>query len=99
MELIQIDALQPQALQASFNRASQIVGATVRDPGPAIWSNQATFRGNDQTRRVRIQGLRDHRLVRFGAVTIGSVDKVHAKLDRGMQNPIGVFSIPWSSPD
>jgi hypothetical protein len=47
MELIQIDALQPQALQAAFNRAPQMVGAAVFDPGSAVWSRQATFRGDD----------------------------------------------------
>ena len=33
MELVQIDAIQPQALQTAFNRPPQMVGATVRDPG------------------------------------------------------------------
>ena len=98
MELIQIDALQPQALQAAVNRAPQMFGATVRNPRSAAWSQQATLRRNDQTRRVRMQGLRYHRLVRLRAITIRCIDKIHAKLDGAMQNPIGLPSIPWSSP-
>ena len=43
MELIQIDALQPQALQAAFNRAPQMVGATIRDQERGLGRTKPPF--------------------------------------------------------
>ncbi|MDB5947506.1 MAG: hypothetical protein JWQ33_2532, partial [Ramlibacter sp.] len=59
VELIQIDALQTQALQTAFDRAAQVVGAAVRNPGSTVWSYQTTFRPYDQARGIGIQRLRD----------------------------------------
>ena len=100
MELIQVDALQPQALQAAFNRAPQMVGTTIRDPGSWSRSHQRPLfvAKNRTTRRVGIQRLRDHQLVGLGAVTIRSVHKIHTKFDRSMENSIDMPSIPWFPP-
>jgi hypothetical protein len=70
----------------------------ILDPRSTVWSHQATFRGNDQTRGIGVQRLRDQYLIRLRAVTIRSVNEIYAQLDRPMQNPIGVVPIPWSSP-
>src|SRR6476659_5930281 len=98
MELIQIDPLQPQALQAALDRAPQMLGTTVLDPGATIWSQKTALGGNNQARWIGMQRLRDQQLVCFRAVAICRVDEIHAKLDRAPQNPTGVISISWHSP-
>lgn len=45
-----------------------------------------------------MQCLRNQRLTHLGAITIRSVDEIHAKLERAMQNSSGVAQIPGPSP-
>jgi hypothetical protein len=57
VELVQVDALELQSLQASVERAAQMLGARIRDPLRRARAQQPAFRRDHEILRDRDAGL------------------------------------------
>ncbi|TMI15399.1 MAG: hypothetical protein E6H38_07475 [Betaproteobacteria bacterium] len=80
MELIEIDALQPQALQAAFQILLEFFGSAVRVPAAGARSRYAAFAADDEAFRIGMQGFGDQDLAGMRAVAFGGVEEVDAEL-------------------
>ena len=82
VQLVELDAIEPQPLEALLADATQVLGSAVDGPARRTGTHEPTFARNHQPRRVRMQGLGDQCLADPGPVGIGSVDKADALVDR-----------------
>src|SRR2546426_4965514 len=80
MELIEIDALQPQALQAAFQILLEFFGSAVGVPAAGAWSRYAAFAADDEAFRIGMQGFGDQDLAGMRALAFGGVEEVDADL-------------------
>src|SRR3989442_1263601 len=99
MELIEIDALQPQALQAAFQILFEFFGSAVGVPAAGAWSRYAAFAADDQAFRIGMQGFGDQDLAGMGAVAFGGVEEVDAELCRAPQHPERLCAVAGLAPD
>ena len=77
MKLVEFDPLKAQPPQTLGASATQMFGPAVDVPIARARARQPAFAGDDQPRRVRVQGLGDQRLADPRPVGIGGVDKGH----------------------
>ena len=82
MELAELDAIEPQSLQALLTYPLQMLRPAIDGPAPWTRSREPAFAGNDQTRQIRVQRLGDQRFADPGPVGIGGVDEANALVDR-----------------
>src|SRR5271154_2988099 len=80
MELIDIDAANPQALQAALHCFGKMLWARIVRPLPGAWPLPSTLSGDHQTSRIGIERLGNQFLGHIGAIGIGSVDQIHVEL-------------------
>src|SRR5205823_3863014 len=85
--------------QAFIDALRQIFRTTIRDPTARAWASETAFGRNHQSFRIRMERFCDEKLARFGAVGIGRVDQVHAKIARAPQNFLCVLAIGRPTPD
>jgi len=93
VELVEVDALQPQAAQASFAGFPQVLGPAVLNPAIGARPVESSFCGNHQVRWIRKERLGDDLLTHVRAVRIGGVDEIHAQLDRAPEDANGFLAV------
>src|ERR671933_1599524 len=99
MQLVEIYALDLEASQAPLTCLAQVFRPAVGLP-PA-WSRpcEAALRGDDQSLRVRVEGLGDQALRDLWAVGVGGVYEVYAELDRPREDTTSLLGILGLSPN
>src|ERR1700723_1130559 len=99
VQLIDVDALQPQPLQASFERPREVFGAGIM--GPLAWARAlpSALGRDDQSGLIRIERLGDQLFRCPGAIGIRGVNQVYIELDRPLQSSKGRRSVRGWSPD
>src|SRR5580692_2195214 len=99
MQLVKIDAVQAQSLEAALYRFAKVRrGRIVR---PLIWAGTvpASLGRNHQARRVRKQRFGNQFLADVRAIGIRGVDKLYAKFHGTTKNRQCAFSIFWRAPN
>src|SRR6266436_471280 len=86
MKLEKLDAIEVKAAKTSFAAFAQVFGASVRLPLIRPGPSQASFGGDYQAFRVRMQGLRNEPLGDKGAVRVGHVDEGDAQVHGAPKN-------------
>ena len=86
VQLVQVDALQPQPAQAQFGLLAQVLRTAERDPVAAEVDLPA-LGGDHHARRVRVQRLGEQRFVVAVVVRVGGVDERHAEVDGAAGDP------------
>jgi hypothetical protein len=99
VELIEVDTVEAQPLQAPFARLAQVRRVAFSLPDIAPRANQSALGRDHQTARIRMQRLADQTLADVGAVRIGRVDEVHAELQRPLQHAARVLRVFRLAPD
>ena len=99
MELVEVNALEPETAQAAFALFPQVLGAAVRVPLAGAWAYQPALGGDDEVVGVRVEGLGDEVLADLGAVGVRRVDEVDAELDGPAQDGDGSVVVFGRSPD
>src|SRR6267378_3609081 len=99
MQLIQIDALKPQAFQAAFQILFEFFGSAVSIPAACAWPRDAAFRADDETLRIGTQGFGDQDLAGMRAVAFGGVEEVDAELQRAPQHLERLCAVAGLAPD
>ncbi len=99
VELIEVDTLEAQPLQAPFARLAQVRGVAFSLPDIAPRANQSALGRDHQAGRIRMQRLADQPLADVGAVRIRRVDEVHAELQRPLQHASRVLRVLGLAPD
>ena len=99
VKLIEVDALELQALQASVECAAQMLGAAVRVPTAPARSHDPALGADDKALGVGIQGLRDEGFGSVRPVAVGGVEEIDAELKRPMQQQLRCARISRRAPD
>src|SRR5215475_7104467 len=99
MELVEIDALELQSLEAALAGLAQVLGPSVRDPLRRAGTQQSTLGRDHQAARIGCETLRDQPLADLGSIGIGGVDEVDAELDRAAQHVTRLGRILRLTPD
>src|SRR5947199_4535792 len=86
VQLINIDAVQSQSLEAALDGFSKVRGSCIVGPLIGTGAIPAPFGSDHQTARVGIHRFGNQFLVYTGAVGIGSVDVIDVELDGASQN-------------
>ncbi len=68
VQLVEVDALKLQALEAAVDGALEVLGPAIRIPGARAWPQQAALRGDDEIFRVRMERFGDQLFVHVRAV-------------------------------
>ena len=98
MQLIHIDPLQPQPLQASLHGRLQVLRRGIVGPLPRAHALPSTFGRDHQARRIRRQRLRDQFFRDIRTIRIRRVDKVDTQLDCAPQRIQGRAAILRRTP-
>src|SRR5580658_11153006 len=85
MELIYIDVIETEALEAAFQRFREVFGAGIMSPLSGTGTLPSSFGGDDKVGWVWIQRFRDQLFRDSRPVGISSVDEVHVEVDRTPQ--------------
>src|SRR5207248_8646688 len=88
MELIEVDPLELQPLQASVELLAQPLRPPVLDPLVRPGAVEASLRGDDEAGRVGVQRLADELLADVRPIRLGGVDEVDAELDGAPQHAL-----------
>ena len=80
VQLVEVDALDVQALQAAFDRLAQVLGAAVLVPARRARSDQAAFGCDHQVLGVGVKRLGDQLLVDVRAVRVRGIEESAAEL-------------------
>src|SRR5437773_6657034 len=88
VKLIEVDALEPQALQAPVQRPAQMLGAAVRVPTAPARSHDPALGADDEALRIGIQGFRDEGFGSVRPVAVGGVEEIDSELERPMQQEL-----------
>jgi hypothetical protein len=86
VQLVKIDALELEPLEAAFERLAQMLGARIGYPLGGLGRSKPPFGRDYQVLRIRMQCLGDHLLVDVRAVTVRSVEEVVTKFVRALQH-------------
>jgi hypothetical protein len=86
VKLIEIDALEPQPLEASLARLAQVRGAAAPLPNVACRADESSFGCDHEAARIRMQRLRDQPLAHVRSVGVGRIDEVDTELQRPLQH-------------
>ena len=99
MELVEVDALEPQPLQRAVARLAQVLGASVVDPPVGARAHLSALGRDHEPIRVRVQGFRDQLLADVGPVRVGRVDQRHAELNRAPKHRQRLIVVTRRPPD
>ncbi len=99
VELIQIDALDAQPLQARLPRLAQMRRAAASFPLIAPRADQPALRRDDEAVRVRMQRFGYETLIDVRSVGVGRIDEVDAQLQRSQQHAACGLAILRLAPD
>jgi hypothetical protein len=99
MQLVQIDALDAQALEAAVERAAQVLGAPIAVPAAGARAHQASLGANDDARGVGEERLGDDALGNLRAVAVGGVQEVDAELDGPDEQSLRSGAVGRIAPD
>src|SRR5579871_2141882 len=99
MQLIQLDALESQPLQAAFNRLAQVIGARIM--GPLIWSGTVppALGRDNEIFGIRRKGFSDQFFTDVGPVGVSRVDEIYAQFHRVPEHGEGAGAILRRAPD
>src|SRR5215467_16362069 len=99
VELIDVNALQPQPFQAAFDRLSQMRWSCI--VGPLVRSRPIppSLRRNHQIFGIGVQCFCDDFLVHVGAVGIRGVNEIHLELGSSTQDFYRLWAILRRSPN
>ncbi len=81
VQLPEVDPIESQAAQASFELFAQPRRLAVRIPSVGTGPVQAALGGDDEILRIRMQRLRDQLLADVRTIRLRGIDQVHAELD------------------
>lgn len=98
VELIEVDALALQALEARLARALEMLGTAIGVPAPGARPQQPALGRDDETGGVGMERLGDERLAHRGAIGIGGVDEGHAARYHPAQKGHGILRIGGPAP-
>jgi hypothetical protein len=99
VELEQVDALKAQVAEAELGLLPQVLRAADRRRQVRALTCEPDLGGDDQAIGVRVQRLLDDLLGHEGAVGVGGVDEVHAKLDGTAQHAHRLGRVLRVTPD
>src|ERR1700686_3827406 len=86
VQLVNIDAVQSQSLEAALNRFAKMRRSFIRDPLIRAGTVPSTLGRNHQARRVRKQGFSNQFLVYVRPVGIRGVDKIDIEFHSTAKN-------------
>jgi hypothetical protein len=99
VELVQINAVEPETAQAPFTRRSQMLGAAILGPLIRPRTLQACFGGDDQVCRIRIQVLGNQGFSDSVTVGVSGVNEIDSQLDNSTKYANGFVAILRLTPD
>src|ERR1700722_9474363 len=99
MELIDVDPVEPEALEASVQRGAQTLWIALR--GPLVWARAAVaaLGGDHEALGIRVQRLGNEVLADFRAVRVCRVDEGDSELDRSFEHGDGFVVVCGRAPD
>ena len=86
MQLVHVDAIQAQSLQAALNGPAQVRRAGIMSPLVRSWSIPSALGRDHKIRGVRYQRFSDQFFADIGAIRIRGIYEVDAELDGTAQN-------------
>src|SRR4051812_34121082 len=99
MQLVQVDALELQALKTPFQILAQLLRPAVLVPARRLRPHQAAFRADDQVLQIGMQRLCDADLAVMRAVALRGIDEIRAELISAAQHAVRVRLVLRRSPD
>src|ERR1035437_6835469 len=99
MKLVDLDAVEAQALEAAFESFSQVLGAGIMDPLPGTYALPPSLGGDDQAGGIRVESFGDQFFRDVWAVRVGGVDQVDAEFNRTPQGCQARRLVSRRSPD
>jgi len=87
VQLVEVDALELQALQAAGEISFKLLRAAIGIPAAGARSGQTALGRDHQPLRIGMERLGDQHLVGARPVALRRVDELHAELDRPAQHP------------
>src|SRR5207302_368016 len=99
MQLINVDAVQAQSLEASLDGLAKMRGSCIVGPLIRAGTVPASLGGNYQASRVRKQRFGNQFLAYVWAVGIRGIDEIDIKRDGPAKNRQRPFTIFWRPPD
>jgi hypothetical protein len=99
VELIDINAIELEALEAAFDGFAKVSGGGVVSPLIGAGTVPATFGSDDEAGRIRMQGFGDELFADVGTVGIGSVYEIDTEFDGAAKNGKGRFAVFGRAPD
>ena len=85
MELVDVDAVEAETLEAAFDGLLDVRGAGVVLPDAGAVARPADLGGDDEIVGIGLERLGDQLFGDVGAVGVGGVDEVDAELDGAAQ--------------
>src|SRR5437588_10797973 len=76
MQLVEVDPLELEALQASFQVAAQLFRTAILVPARRPWTHETALRADDEILGIRMHRLRDGDLAVMGTVARGGIEEV-----------------------
>jgi hypothetical protein len=99
VQLINIDAVQSQSLEAALDSFPKVRGSGIVGPLIGTWPIPPAFGSDHQAARVGIQRFGNQFLTDKGSVRIRSIDEIDVEFDSTAQNRKRSFAILWRTPD
>ena len=99
MQLVEIDAVEPQAAEAPVELFAKTLRPCIRNPLTRTWTIESAFRGDHEISRIRMQRFRDQLFADVRSVRLSGVDEIHAELDRPAKNGEAFLAIFRRTPD
>src|SRR5207248_271142 len=86
VQLVEVDALEPEPAQAAVARGAKVLGSPVRLPLVGPGTLEARLGCDHEPPRVGVERLGDEPLAHLGAVGVGRIDEVDTELDGPVQH-------------
>ena len=99
MKLVDVDALQAQALEAAFNSLLEVRGAGVVLPNAGPVARPSGFGCDDETGRIGIERLSNQLFRDIGTVGVCGINEIDAELDGAAKRGERRIDIGWRTPD
>jgi hypothetical protein len=99
MQLIHVDTIESQSLEAAFDCIAEVSRSRV--VRPLIWARTipAAFGRNEQSLGIRKEGFSDELFAHVGTIRVGCIDEVDVQLYRAAKNGERTIAIARRSPD
>src|SRR5258706_4634260 len=99
MQLVEVDALELEALQAALEILAQLLGPAVLVPARGLRAREAAFRADDEVLRIRVHRLGDSDFAGVRAVALGGIEEIGAELVGAAHNAVRVRLVFRWAPD